>query len=45
MIWIGFKGLLENGSMLLNVANIEHNPYEVDRLEIDKINYDWSALR
>ena len=44
MIWIGFKGLLENGSMLLNVANIEHNPYEVDRLEIDKINYDWSIV-
>ncbi len=31
-------------SMLLNIANIEHNPEEVDRLEIDKINYDWRVV-
>jgi hypothetical protein len=28
--------------MLLNIANIEHNPHEAERLEIDKINYNWS---
>lgn len=43
MIWIGFKGLLSEGSMLLNIANIRHDPEEIDRLEIEKINYDWSA--
>ena len=41
MIWVGFQGLSEGGSMLLNIANIEHNPDEVDRLEIDKLNYNW----
>ena len=44
MIWMGFKGLLRKESMLLNIANIEHNPEEVDRLEIDKINYDWRVV-
>ena len=42
MIWVGFQGLSNNCSMLLNIANIEHNPLESDQLEIDKINYEWS---
>ncbi len=42
MVWMGFQGLSNNGSMLLNIANIEHDASEVDRLEIDKINYNWS---
>ena len=41
MVWVGFQGLSDNGSILLNIANIEHDPGEVDRLEVDKINYDW----
>jgi len=41
MVWIGFQGLLNGESMLLNIANIEHDPDEVDRLGINKINYDW----
>lgn len=43
MVWVGFQDLSEEGSMLLNIANIEHNPNEVDRLEIDNLNYDWSV--
>jgi len=42
MVWMGFQGLSNDGSMLLNIANIEHDPGEADRLEVDKINYDWS---
>ncbi len=42
MVWMGFQGLSNDGSMLLNIANIEHDASEVDRLEIDKINYNWS---
>ena len=38
----GVQGLSSEKSMLLNIANIEHDPGEVDRLEIDKINYNWS---
>jgi dTDP-4-dehydrorhamnose 3,5-epimerase len=42
MVWMGFQGLSSEKSMLLNITNIEHDPGEVDRLEIDKINYNWS---
>ena len=42
MVWIGFQSLSDNESILLNIANIEHDSGEVDRLEIDKIEYDWS---
>tara|TARA_B110000238_G_scaffold105135_1_gene114521 strand:+ start:217 stop:648 length:432 start_codon:yes stop_codon:yes gene_type:complete len=41
MIWLGFQGLSVDTSTLLNIANIEHNPKEVDRLEIEKIFFDW----
>ena len=43
MIWVGFKGLSSFKSILLNIASIPHNPNEVDKKEIDKIQYDWSG--
>jgi len=42
MVWIGFQGLSDNGSMLLNIADIEHNPHEVDKKNIDQIEFNWS---
>ena len=42
MVWIGFQGLYHEESIVLNIANIEHDSDEVDRVEIEKINYDWS---
>jgi dTDP-4-dehydrorhamnose 3,5-epimerase len=41
MVWMGFQDLSNGGSMVLNIASIEHDPLEVDRLEVDKINYNW----
>jgi len=43
MIWVGFQGLSTGGSMLLNIANIVHNNAEVDRKEINEIEFDWSS--
>jgi len=40
-IWVGFQGMSDNISMLLNIANIKHNTEDVDRLELAKINYNW----
>ena len=42
MIWMGFQGLSGSGSILLNIANIEHSPEETDQKELDEINFDWS---
>ena len=40
MIWMGFKGL-DSSSILLNIANIEHNPNEVDKKHIKQIKFNW----
>jgi len=42
MIWIGFQGLSTNGSILLNVADIEHDPAEVDKRNVEEIDFNWS---
>ena len=41
MLWMAFQGIHPNASILLNVADIEHDPSEVDRVELDSISYDW----
>jgi len=43
MVWVGFKGLSENGSMLLNIANIRHDLHEVDRKNIKEIKFNWNS--
>ena len=42
MIWMGFQGMDLGVSMLLNIANIEHSPSEVDRKELSEIDFNWS---
>jgi dTDP-4-dehydrorhamnose 3,5-epimerase len=41
-IWFGFQGLGDSKNMILNIANIAHDPDEVDRLQISEIKYSWS---
>ena len=43
MIWFGFQGLSESTSLLLNIADIVHDPAEVDRKHLDGIDFDWSS--
>ena len=42
MIWMGFQGLSDGKSMLLNIASIEHNPIEHEKKNINQIKYDWN---
>ena len=42
MIWVGFQGISDYTSLILNVANIEHNPKEVERKELNEINFNWN---
>jgi len=39
---MGFQGLSDSGSILLNIANIEHNPREVDKKNLEQIEFNWS---
>ena len=41
MVWMGFQGLSDSCSILLNIANIEHNPDEVDKKNLEQIKFDW----
>ncbi len=41
MVWIGFQGLSNEKSLLLNMVNIEHDPNEIDRQNIENFKYDW----
>jgi len=39
-LWMAFRGIGEN-NMLLNIANIEHDPDEAENLELNRISYEW----
>lgn len=41
-IWFGFQGMAASNSMLLNIANIAHDPAEVQRAATSEIKFDWS---
>ena len=40
-IWFGFMGLIAPYSMLMNVADIPHDPAEIERKDLDEIQLDW----
>ena len=42
MLWFAFQGMDKKDSLLLNIANISHDPKEVDLKDLDSIKYDWS---
>lgn len=43
MVWLGFQGIGAIDAMLLNVANIAHDPLEVDRQPPDAFPFDWGV--
>ena len=42
MVWMGFQGLSSGASTLLNIADIEHDPLEVDNRSVEQIEFNWS---
>jgi len=40
-IWFGFQGVSEQTSLILNIADIEHSPDEVQRESQYNFNFDW----
>ncbi len=43
-LWMGFKGKSDGLNLLLNIADMEHDPDEIERLDIDKIGCDWDLV-
>ena len=44
-IWFGFRGVSKALSLLLNLANIEHSPKEVQRKEVNEMKYNWEETK
>ena len=40
-VWMAFKGEDANINLLLNIANMEHDPEEVVRNDLNKIKFQW----
>ena len=40
-VWFAFQGLNSPASLVMNIADIHHDPYEVERMGLDEINYAW----
>ena len=42
-IWFGFQGIASGRSLLMNLADMTHNPDEVLRKKTSEIDYNWST--
>ena len=42
-IWFGFQGNADGSSLLMNIANITHNPDEVLRKKESVFDYNWDT--
>jgi dTDP-4-dehydrorhamnose 3,5-epimerase len=40
-IWFGFMGIAKGVSLVLNIADIMHDPDEVERRAVEEITYNW----
>ncbi len=40
-IWMAFQGMGKDRNLLLNIADIIHDPEEVDRADLNKFAYNW----
>lgn len=44
-IWFGFTGLASPVSLVLNIADVPHDPEEVERAAIGDFPYDWTRAK
>ena len=42
-LWVAFKGRSDKNT-ILNLASIEHNPYESENVDLNDIEYNWTSL-
>ena len=42
-IWFAFEGLKKPFSIVNNVADLIHNEVEIERKNLNEVNYDWGS--
>ena len=43
-LWVGFQNIAEQKSMILNIADMEHDPAEKETISLDEIDYIWKKV-
>ena len=43
-IWYAFKGNSNDLNLILDVADLEHDPHEIVKLHLDEIYFDWESM-
>ena len=43
-LWVTFKGNDKNTNLILNIASITHDPNELEKLDLDKIPYNFESV-
>ena len=42
-LWLAFKGNDANTSLILNIASMAHNQDKIEKLDLNKIPYNWES--
>ena len=42
-LWLAFKGKSNDINLILNIADMEHDPDEIEKLDLDKISYNFNS--
>lgn len=43
-VWLAFKGKGDGTNLILDVADMEHDPDEVEKQGLEQIEYNWDAV-
>ena len=43
-LWIAFKGSNKSTNLILNLSNIEHDPNEIEKLNLNNIYFNWDSV-
>lgn len=43
-VWLAFRGISDGINLILDVTDMEHDPYEVERLNLEQIEYNWDVV-
>jgi len=42
LLYVAFKGMKPGLNLILNIADMEHDPKEIEKIDITRFNYDWN---
>ena len=42
-LWLAFMGKSNGTNLILNIADMEHDPEEIERFNLDQIDYNWDS--